>query len=114
MMNVVRLRLALTVFLLTTSPALADNVLGTWSRDNGAVHVKFDTCGDAICGNIAWLKPGGETKAKVGQRLFFDMHPDGTNSWTAKPSMLTVGQSIQEKCLLKDLPSAPRAASSVD
>jgi uncharacterized protein (DUF2147 family) len=84
MMNVVRLRLALTVFLLTTSPALADNVLGTWSRDNGAVHVKFDTCGDAICGNIAWLKPGGETKAKVGQRLFFDMHSDGTNSWTGK------------------------------
>jgi uncharacterized protein (DUF2147 family) len=83
-MNVVRLCLALTAFLLTTSPSLADDVLGTWSRDNGALHVKFDTCGDAICGNIAWLKPGADTKAKVGQRLFYDMRPDGTNSWTGK------------------------------
>ena len=83
-MNVVRLRLALTAFLLSTSPSLADDVLGTWSRDNGAVHVKFDTCGDAICGNIAWLKPGADTKAKVGQRLFFEMRPDGPNLWTGK------------------------------
>jgi len=29
-MNVVRLRLALTAFLLSTSPSLADDVLGTW------------------------------------------------------------------------------------
>src|ERR1700722_18231957 len=75
-MKIVRLRLALTALLLTTNPSLADDVLGTWSRDNGAVHVKFDTCGDA--------KPGADTKAKVGQRLFFDMRPEGTNSWTGK------------------------------
>jgi uncharacterized protein (DUF2147 family) len=83
-MNVARLRLALTVLLPSTSPSLADDILGTWSRDNGAVHVKFDRCGDAICGNIAWLRPGAKTKAEVGQRLFFDMRPDGTNSWTGK------------------------------
>jgi uncharacterized protein (DUF2147 family) len=83
-MNAVRLCLALTAFLLITSPGLADGVLGTWSRDNGALHVKFDTCGDAICGNIAWLNSGSDTKAKVGQRLFYDMRPDGTNSWTGK------------------------------
>ena len=83
-MQIVRLCPALTALLLTTNPSLADDVLGTWSRDNGAVHVKFDRCGDAICGNIAWLKPGADTKAKVGQRLFFDMRPDGTNSWTGK------------------------------
>jgi uncharacterized protein (DUF2147 family) len=23
-------------------------------------------------------------KTKVGQRLFFDMHPDGANAWTGK------------------------------
>jgi uncharacterized protein (DUF2147 family) len=83
-MNAVRLCLALTAFLLITSPGLADDVLGTWSRDNGALHVKFETCGDAICGNIAWLNSGSDTKAKVGQRLFYDMRPDGTNSWTGK------------------------------
>ena len=83
-MKIVRLRLALTAFLLTTSPCLADDVLGTWSRDNGAVHVKFDTCGDAICGNIVWVKPGSDSKAKIGQRLFFEMRPNGANSWTGK------------------------------
>jgi uncharacterized protein (DUF2147 family) len=65
-MNVVRLCLALTAFLLTTTPSLADDVLGTWLRDNGALQVKFEPCGDAICGNIVWLKPGSASKAKVG------------------------------------------------
>jgi uncharacterized protein (DUF2147 family) len=83
-MNVVRLCLALTAFLLTTSSSLADDVLGTWLRDNGALQVKFEPCGDAICGNIVWLKPGSDSKAKVGQRLFFDMRPTGAKSWTGK------------------------------
>ena len=83
-MNVVRLWLALMAFLLTTSPSLADGVFGTWLRDNGAEQVKFEPCGDAICGNIVWLKPGSDSKAKVGQRLFFDMQPTGANSWTGK------------------------------
>jgi uncharacterized protein (DUF2147 family) len=83
-MNLLRLCLTSTALLLTTSPGLADEVLGTWLRDNGALKVKFEPCGDAICGNVVWLKPGSESKAKVGQRLFFDMHSDGTNSWTGK------------------------------
>ena len=83
-MKIVRLSLTLTAFLLTTSPGLTDEVLGTWLRDNGALQVKFEPCGDAICGNIVWLKSGSDSKAKVGQRLFFDMRPDGANSWTGK------------------------------
>jgi uncharacterized protein (DUF2147 family) len=27
---------------------------------------------------------GSESKAKVGQQLFFDMRPAGANSWTGK------------------------------
>ena len=83
-MKIIRLCLVLMVFPLTASPSLADEIFGTWLRDNGAEQVKFEPCGDAICGNIVWLKPGSDSKAKVGQRLFFDMHPDGTNSWTGK------------------------------
>ena len=79
MVNVVRTCLTLTVFLLTTSASFADGVLGTWLRDNGNAQVKFERCGDAVCGNIAWLKPGSDSKAKVGQRLFFDMRPAGAN-----------------------------------
>jgi uncharacterized protein (DUF2147 family) len=83
-MNLVRLCLSSTALLLTTAPSLADEVLGTWLRDNGALKVKFEPCGDAVCGNVVWLRPGSESKAKIGQRMFFDMHPDGANSWTGK------------------------------
>ena len=82
-MNVVRLSVVMTAFL-TSSPGFADDVLGIWLRDNGNVQVKFETCGDAVCGNVAWLKPGSDSKAKLGQRLFFDMRPSGANSWTGK------------------------------
>jgi uncharacterized protein (DUF2147 family) len=83
-MKIVRLCLALTAFLPATSPSRADDVLGTWLRDNGALQVKFEPCGDAVCGNVVWLKPGSESKAKVGQHLFFDMRATGANSWTGK------------------------------
>jgi uncharacterized protein (DUF2147 family) len=83
-MKFARLGVALSAFLLTTSPSLADDIFGTWLRDNGAVQVKFEPCGDAICGNIVWVKPGSDSKAKVGQRLFFEMRPNGVNSWTGK------------------------------
>ena len=83
-MKTVPLCLGLTAVLLTTSPGLADEVFGTWLRDNGALQVKFESCGDAICGNVVWLKPGSDSKAKVGQRLFFDTRPAGANSWTGK------------------------------
>lgn len=83
-MKFVRLGLALSAFLLTTGPSLADDIFGTWLRDNGALQVKFEPCGDAICGNVVWIKPGSDSKAKVGQRLFFEMRPNGANSWTGK------------------------------
>ncbi len=69
---------------LITGPAFGGDVLGSWLRDTGTVQVKFDRCGDSVCGDIVWLKPNADTKAKIGQRLFFDMKPDGANSWTGK------------------------------
>jgi hypothetical protein len=42
------------------------------------MRVKFDQCGDALCGNVVWVKPGSDMKAKVGQRQFYDMRRDGT------------------------------------
>ena len=66
--------------LLAGTVAQAD-VIGTWLRESGASHVKFAPCGGAICGHIVWLKPGIETPAKIGQRVFFDMKPAGANTW---------------------------------
>lgn len=65
------------------SPALAGDVSGTWLRDTGASQVKFGPCGGgAVCGNLVWLKPGVETPAKIGQKIFFDMKPSGADSWS--------------------------------
>lgn len=62
--------------------ARADEVAGTWLRDTGASKVKFAPCGGALCGTLVWIKPGVETPAKVGQKVFFDMKPTGANAWS--------------------------------
>jgi uncharacterized protein (DUF2147 family) len=67
--------------LLVAGTTAQADVTGTWLRDTGASQVKFAPCGGAICGHIAWLKPGIETPAKIGQRVFFDMKPAGANTW---------------------------------
>ena len=74
---------ALAGFMLSAAPASAQDISGTtWQRDSGASRVKFDRCGDAICGSLVWLKPGVETPAKIGQKIFFDMKPSGANAWS--------------------------------
>ncbi len=74
--------LMLAASTMVARPALSADVTGVWLRDTGASKVKFAPCGGAICGHIVWLKPGADPKAKVGQRVFFDMKPSGTNSWS--------------------------------
>jgi len=62
--------------------AVAADASGVWLRDTGASKVKFAPCGGgALCGTIVWLKPDVETKSKIGQRVFFDMKPDGADAW---------------------------------
>src|SRR5436305_13070040 len=79
-----RLAIALSLSLtaMVVGPAFADDVTGTWLRESGLSKVKFAPCGNAICGNIVWIKSGVDTPAKVGQRLFFDMKPTGPNAWS--------------------------------
>jgi uncharacterized protein (DUF2147 family) len=96
-MNLARLGISLTVFLLATSPGLADDILGTWLRDSGDEQVKFGPCGDAICGDIVWLKADSGLNAKVGKRLFFDMRPSGANSWTGKAASSDTGSIYSGK-----------------
>lgn len=68
---------------LSALPAQAADPSGTYLRDTGASRVRIAKCGDAFCGNITWLKdPNGP--AKVGQRIFYDMKPDGENKWVGK------------------------------
>lgn len=66
----------------TITAARADDATGVWLRDTGLSKVKFAPCGGALCGSIVWIKPGVDTPAKVGQRVFSDMKPDGANAWS--------------------------------
>jgi len=67
-----------TVF---TTCAFAGDVLGEWTRTDGKGRVRFTPCGGALCGMVTWLKdPKGP--GRVGQRVFYDMKPDGANAWT--------------------------------
>ncbi len=68
---------------LSAAPAFADPT-GTWLRDTGESRVRFAKCGDAICGTVAWLKDPANTKSKIGQRVFFDMKPNGDNAWAGQ------------------------------
>lgn len=91
---------ALIAALLPASVARAADVTGTWLRDSGASHVRFAPCGSALCGTITWLKPGYETKAKVGQRVFFDMKPDGAGGWKGSAFNPEDGQTYAGKMSL--------------
>lgn len=65
---------------LIAAPALAADPAGIWLRDTGASKVRFAKCGAAWCGTIVWLRDAN-SPAKVGQRIFYDMMPNGENAW---------------------------------
>jgi uncharacterized protein (DUF2147 family) len=72
--------LSLAVFVLSSHFAFAGEVIGEWARTDGKGKVRFAPCGPAVCGTLVWLKEPSD-RAKVGQRVFFDMKPTGENVW---------------------------------
>jgi len=71
---------ALAILTAAAPEAAAGEVAGIWMRDDGSAKIRFAPCGEAVCGFLAWKKnPGGP--AKIGQELFFDMKPNGSDSW---------------------------------
>jgi uncharacterized protein (DUF2147 family) len=79
MMRVSLVSLALTAAL---SAANASDATGLWIRDDGSAKLRFVPCGGGgtLCGFLAWKKDSGGP-ARVGQKLFSDMKPNGENSW---------------------------------
>lgn len=95
------LTLAAAGLALATTNASAADAAGTWLRDTGASHIKIAPCGGgALCGTVSWIKPGSETKGKVGQRVFFDMKPDGDNAWKGSAFNPEDGQNYSGKMSL--------------
>ena len=80
--------------------ASAQEVLGTWLRENGESRVRFAKCGEAICGTVVWLRNPAESKSSVGQRVFYDMRPNGTNSWAGQAFNPEDGKTYSGKMIL--------------
>ncbi|MBN8535284.1 MAG: DUF2147 domain-containing protein [Rhizobiales bacterium] len=83
-----------------SAPALAQDVTGTWLRENGESRVRFAKCGEAMCGTVVWLKNPAESKSKVGQRVFYDMVASGANAWTGKAFNPEDGKTYSGKMTL--------------
>jgi uncharacterized protein (DUF2147 family) len=71
----------LAILAASASAAMAADATGEWTREGGDGKLRFSSCGgDALCGFIAsTTNPNGP--AKLGQQVFFDMKPNGANSW---------------------------------
>ena len=66
-----------------TARAAQESIFGKWNRDDGLGGIRIAPCGAALCGHVIWLKdrngPG-----RVGERVFYDMHPASDGNWTGR------------------------------
>ena len=93
------LKIAAALLALSASAALSADASGVWLRDSGASRVKFAPCGAALCGTIVWLKDA-DSPAKVGQKVFFDMKPNGDNAWSGSAFNPEDGKNYSGKMTL--------------
>ncbi len=49
---------------------------------------------------MVWLKNPAESKSKVGQRVFYDMKPNGANSWAGQAFKPEDGKTYSGKMTL--------------
>jgi uncharacterized protein (DUF2147 family) len=79
--------------------ASAQDATGVWARENGESRVRIAPCGASLCGTIVWLKSAGGP-AKVGQRVFYDMKPNGSGAWAGKAFNPEDGKTYSGKMTL--------------
>ena len=91
---------ALALLAASAPPAMAGGVTGLWTREDGSAKIRFSACGGAVCGFLAWKKDPNKGPAKIGQRLFFDMKPNGENRWAGSAFNPEDGKSYTAKLAL--------------
>jgi len=94
--------------------AQASDISGNWQRSNGQARVAFAPCHGMICGRITWLDPKVKTKARIGDKIFYDLVSDGADRWKGKAFSPKEGKTYSatlklngkilnsEECLLGD------------
>jgi uncharacterized protein (DUF2147 family) len=94
------LLVALGICAASAPPAIASDVTGIWTRDDGSARLRFSACGGgAMCGFLAWKKESGGP-AKIGQKLFSDMRPSGEGSWAGTAFNPEDGKRYTAKLML--------------
>ena len=53
---------------------------GLWNREDGRGGVLILPCGDAFCGDIAWLRDASGP-GQVGERVLIDLRPTADDTW---------------------------------
>lgn len=73
--------LALVIALFSANAAVAEDIFGTWMRDDQAARVIMAQCGSDICATNVWIRDPARQHEKVGDRLVFKITHQG-ESWT--------------------------------
>jgi uncharacterized protein (DUF2147 family) len=79
--------------------ALTQDAEGVWTREDGFVRIQFSPCGPALCGVIVWLKHPA-AKARVGDKVFYDMARADPSTWTGKAFNPEDGKTYSGKMVL--------------
>ena len=114
-----RLPLAIALASLCFGGAAANELDGTWLRDDGNARVRIAPCGDRVCATNLWIGDTSKGEA-VGDRLVMTLarQPDGTFSGdaydakrertysmtiTATPGALTTRGCILGRLICRDV-----------
>jgi len=114
-----RLPLALALAVVSAGGATANDLDGTWLRDDGNARVRIAPCGDKICATNLWIGDTSRGEA-AGDKLVMTLarQPDGTFSgnaydpkrdWTysmtitATPGALTTRGCIVGRLICRDV-----------
>ncbi len=94
------------------APALAEELSGTWLRENGASQVRFAPCGKLQCGTVVWLRepkfdihnedPQRHRQSIMGKRVYFDIEREDDTSWSAAAYNPDDGKTYSGRMRLAD------------
>jgi len=115
--------LAFALMLAALAPASAEELIGTWLTQQGDAHIRVAKCGNAVCGNVAWLRdavtatgqpptdiknpnPSLRSRKILGIRIF-EMTQDASGSWTGGIYNADDGQTYRGRL-------APRGESELE
>ncbi len=66
--------------IVSASAASAADPTGIWINDTGRGAIEIKACGNALCGNVVWVKDTGDAKG-CGKQIIGNVVPTGGGLW---------------------------------